>query len=130
MRTLATLALVLSLASTAAAKPRHHVPHRAKQTAWMKACIHERTGPDGGIPVGEARTLCLAEQPEDDVDVAKRQLTEARAKAKVVKARERVAQAIEACEQAIVDSCVATAPDDGTASCEDTDLRAAFQVCH
>lgn len=130
MRTLTTLALVLSLASTAIAKPHRKPAHRVKDSAWMTTCIHERTGPDGGVSRKEARDICLAEQPDDEVAAAKQQLAEARAAAKLAKAKERVAKAIEACEQAVVDGCVAAAPPDGSANCEDADLKVAFQVCH
>jgi hypothetical protein len=130
MRTLAAIALVLaSLANIADAKPRHARVAK-RDTAWMRSCIHERTGPDGGIPVSEARAICKAEQPDDDVAAARAQLSLARANAKIVKARARAAKAIEACEQAVVDACVAAAKPDGSTNCEDENLKPAFAQCH
>lgn len=126
--TLIALALLLT-ATSVDAKPRK-LPHRMRDTAWMKSCITERTGPTDGVTVAEARRICRAEQPEDEVSAAKQQLAVARAASKVAKAKERSHKAIEACEQAVVDSCVAAAPADGSVNCEDADLRTAFLVCH
>jgi hypothetical protein len=126
MRTILA-ALALSLVAGSASAAPHRKPHRQRDTAWVRTCIHERTGPEGGIPVAEARAICLAEQPDDEVSAAKQQLTIARANARVAKAKERAHRAIEACEQAIVDSCFAALPD---GKCEDTDLTTAFAVCH
>lgn len=109
------------LATTADAKPRSHKRIAAHDTKWMRECIAERAQ---STSRSDARTICKAEQPDDDVAKAKAQLAVARANAKVSKARERVAKAIEACEQAVVDACVATAVDGQ--SCEDDALKAEF----
>lgn len=133
----ATLA-VASFASTSIAlakpAPKAHVQKRLKgaaHTQWMRECIHERTGPDGGIPYAEAYHACLAEQPEDEVDIAKRQLAVAKAKSKANKAAAKARKAIEQCHQAIVDACVEGAePDGSTGNCEDDDLEQQFiRVC-
>lgn len=130
MRTMLALALALSLATLTAvadAAPRkHRAPRHDSQ--WMRECIDERTGPVDGVSKTEARKICKAEQPDDEVGAARTQLAIARSNAKVAKAKARVAKAIEACEQAVVDRCVATAPDDGSVSCEDTTLRAEFNL--
>lgn len=125
----AALALVASLAGIADAKPRRPArkPH---DSAWMTTCIHDRTGPTDGITVTEARKACKAEQPDDELVAAKLQLTLARANAKIAKARARAAKAIEACEQAVVDACVAAAAPDGSTDCEDAELKPAFAQCH
>lgn len=131
MRTLAALALIASIAfpAVADAKPRARKPHAAKRdTQWMRDCIHERTGPVDGVSKSEARAICAAEQPDDEVAAARAQLSLARLNAKVAKAKARVAKAIEACEQAVVDRCVETAPPDGSKSCEDDALRAEFNL--
>lgn len=123
------LALVLSLLapSAAIAAPRRAPKH---DTAWMRTCIHERTGPVGGVSRTEARAICKAEQPDDEVAAARAQLSLARANAKVAKARARVAKAIESCEQAVVDACVAAASPDGSTDCQDEALRTQFTtVC-
>lgn len=126
---LARLALVLSLLAPTVADAK---PRRAKvakhDTAWMRSCIHERTGPDGGIPVGEARTICLAEQPEDEVSAARTQLKLARMNARIAKAKARVAKAIESCEQAVVDRCIEFAKPDGSTDCMDDALRGEFNL--
>lgn len=132
MRTLASLALAASLllvASSSDARPRKS-PRRPADSAWVKTCIHERTGPVGGISVREARAICLAEQPDDEVSAAKAQLSLARANAKVLKAKERVRKAVEACEQAIVDRCVDIAKPDGSTDCMDSALWGEFvSIC-
>lgn len=129
MRTI-TIALSLVLFTTiASAKPRR-THHKPADSAWLKGCIHERTGPDGGVSPGEARAICLAEQPEDQVEGAKAQLRLARANAKIAKARVKAAKAIEACEQAVVDACVEAAKPDGSTDCEDEALKPAFAQCH
>lgn len=130
MRTMTAIALCLAtLTSTVDAKPRARRPHAtARDSKWVRECIHERTGPDGGISVAEARKACRAEEPEDLVAAAKSELTLARANAKVAKAKARVAKAIEACEQAIVDRCVATAAPDGSTDCMDSALWPEFQL--
>lgn len=122
------IALAL-LASTADAKPRSHKRIAVHDTKWMRECIADRmqnasaNGASNGSR-SEARAICKAEQPDDDVAKANAQLAIARANAKVSKARERVAKAIEACEQAVVDACIATAADGQ--SCEDDALKVEF----
>jgi hypothetical protein len=128
MRTITALAAALSLSFTVAdAKPRARKPKT--DTAWVKACIHERTGPDAGIPVGEARTICLAEQPEDDIEATKQALTLARLNAKVAKAKARAAKALESCGQAITDRCVEYADPVKGADCDtDAGLHAEYEL--
>lgn len=127
MRTLiASLALLLATSTAADAKPRR--AKRQTDTAWVKACIRERTGPTGGISTTEARQICRAEQPDDEVAAAKSQLALARANAKVAKAKARIAKAIEACEQAIVERCVETAQPDGSTDCMDSALWHEFEL--
>lgn len=129
LASIATLAILLT-SLTASAKPRRHRAHRVDST-WMTTCIQERTGPDGGVSKSEARAICKAEQPEDEVSAAKAQLALAKLNAKVAKAKAKAAAAIEKCEQAVVDRCVETAPADGSVSCEDEPLRAEFALaCH
>lgn len=124
----------LTLATLYAAPAADAKPHRKapQLSQWMRTCIHERTGPDGGLSVTEARAICRAEQPDDEVAAAKQQLAEAKAGRKLDKAKERARKAIEACEQAVVDSCVAAAGPDGSPVCEDDAIRAAgaFDICH
>lgn len=121
---LACLALA-TLTSIADSRPRR-APRT--DTAWVRNCIHERTGPTDGISVTEARQICRAEQPDDEVSAAKRELVLARANAKVAKAKARARKAIEACEQAIVDRCVETANPDGSTNCMDSDLWPEFEL--
>jgi hypothetical protein len=131
MRTLAAIALSLAaLAGTADAKPRAHRSRKpAADTKWMRDCIHERTGPDGGVSKAEARKICKAEEPEDEVESAKAELTIARGNAKVRKAQERVQKALLACEQAVTDRCVDTAPSDGSKDCNtEQGLRAEYEL--
>lgn len=127
MRTLiASLALLLA-STTADARPRKaHKPR--PESKWMRDCIHERTGPTDGVTVTEARRICKAEQPDDELEAAKHALAAARAKAKVTKAQERARKALEACEQAVVDRCVEDADPDGSSSCEDDALATEFEV--
>ena len=110
MRTMLALALALSLATLTAvadAAPRkHRAPRHDSQ--WMRECIDERTGPVDGVSKTEARKICKAEQPDDEVGAARTQLAIARSNAKVAKAKARVAKAIEACEQAVVDQDLRT----------------------
>jgi hypothetical protein len=133
MRTLTALALslaalVTALVTTADAKPRHH-RKPSHDSKWMRDCIAERTGPDGGVSPVEARKICTAEQPEDEIADAKAQLAIARGNAKVRKAQERVQKALLACEQAVTDRCVDTAPADGSADCNtEQGLRAEYEL--
>lgn len=131
MRNLSTLLAALALTTSAAWAGPHRKPHARKaDTAWMRDCIHERTGPVGGVSFAEARAICTAEQPDDEVAAAKLQLALARSNAKVQKARARARKAIEACEQAVVDACVEAAKPDGSTGCEDAALRPQFNaVC-
>lgn len=122
-------ALALLLATTSAADAgAHRKPHaRARETAWMRGCIHERTGPVGGVSLSEARTICKAEQPDDEVEAAKLQLTLAKLNAKVLKAKERARKALDACGQAVTDRCVETAdPVHGTDCNTDEGLHAEY----
>lgn len=120
------IAIALALfASIADAKPHR----RSRDSAWMTACIHERTGPVGGVSKSEARKICKAEQPDDEVAAAREQLKLARLNAKVAKAKERVRKAIEACAQAVTDRCVETAAPDGSTDCNvDDGLRAEYEL--
>lgn len=130
MRTFALIATTLALlTSVADSKPRRRrAPHA--DTAWIRTCIHERTGPDGGVSRKEAREICLVEQPDDEVSEARSQLALARSNAKVAKAKERVTKAVMACEQAIVDRCVEGARPDGSTNCMDSDLWPEFvELC-
>lgn len=128
----AALVLAASLLAlhTADAKPRHARRKPTAESNWMKSCIDERTGPVGGVSVREARAICKAEQPEDEVSAAKAQLALAKANARIAKARAKAAKAIEACEQAVVDACVEASSPEHPGSCEDEDLKAAFAQCH
>jgi hypothetical protein len=95
----------------------------------MRDCIHERTGPDGGVSKTEARTICTAEQPDDELEAAKSALTLARLNAKVTKASERAAKALLACEQAVTDRCVESAdPVNGTDCDTDSGLKAEYEL--
>ncbi len=106
MHKLTAILATLALSSSASAAPRkahhaHHAHHarRAPSPAkiasqqWVRDCVHERTGPTGGLSVTVATRLC--------------------------RALSRVHDAIEVCEQAVVDACV---EQDGAASCEDDAL--------
>jgi hypothetical protein len=122
-------ALVLALTTTTAvAAPRHKAHKPRAESRWMRDCITERTGPTEGLTVSDARRICTAEQPEDEVSAAKAALVLARMNAKVAKAKARVAKAIEACEQAVVDRCVEFAKPDGSTDCEDAALRTEFNL--
>jgi len=121
-------AIVLAITTTAHAAPRHKAHKPRAESKWVRDCIHERTGPTEGITVAEARRICVAEEPEDEVGAARRGLTLARLNAKVAKAKARVAKAIETCEQAVTDRCVELAKPDGSTDCEDTGLRAEFNL--
>lgn len=129
MRTLTALALALTvtLTTTADAKPRH-ARHPRVESRWMRQCIAERTGPDGGVSKTEARAICKAEEPDDELEDAKQQLAIARANAKVTKAQERARKALLACEQAVTDRCVETATSEGN-DCDTTEgLRAEYEL--
>lgn len=124
-----TAALVLAITTTAHAAPRHKAHRPRVESKWVRDCIAERTGPTEGITVAEARRICRAEEPEDEVSVARRGLTLARLNAKVAKAKAQVAKAIEACEQTVTDRCVELASPDGTTDCDTTaGLRAEFEL--
>lgn len=120
------IAIALALfTSTADARPHR----RSRDSAWMKACIHERTGPVGGVSHAEARKICKSEQPDDEVVAAREQLKLARMNAKVAKAKARVARAIDACAQAVTDRCVEFAKPDGSTDCNvDDGLRAEYEL--
>ena len=119
MRTIATLALVLSLTTSIAnAKPRH--TRNAKPTAaaterYIAACVSERTGPTDGITAKEALKLCTGIARHD---------------AKIAKAAARAHKAAQDCEQTIVDACVDAADGADPTTCEDDALVAAFAVCY
>lgn len=108
MRTLTALAIILSLTTTAIAAPRRKQAAKAQKEAALKACVHEHTGPTGGITVSEATRQCRST---------------AKATAAVTKAR----KAIAACEQAVSDACVDGAAADGSTDCMAPSL---FAACH
>lgn len=121
MRTL-SLTLALLLASPIAiAAPRHHRSPKARTTtaesaageAFIAECVHERTGPTGGITVRQALKLCTGI---------------VRHNGRIAKAAARAKKAIEACEQAVVDACVDAADSSGSSECEDAALRPAFNA--
>lgn len=124
------LALLIGAAPIASAGT-HRKPHARKTDgAWMRGCIHERTGPVGGVSLAEARAICGAELPDDEVEAAKHALALARANARVAKAQAKARKAVEACEQAVVDACVEAALPDGSTDCMDEALRPQFNaVC-
>lgn len=102
---LATLALAIGSASAAAAPRKHHArrgpsPAKLASAAWVRDCVHERTGPTDGLSVPIATRLC--------------------------KAMSRIHDAIEACEQAVVDACVDQALPDGSTDCMDEALADEF----
>ena len=135
MRHLAKLALALSLLAPLAADAK---PRKSSQSAaWMSTCIHERTGPVGGISQSEARAICTAENPHskhraDDpaVALAKRELASAKLQLRIAKATARAARAIELCEEAILVACEDTterATDRG--ECDADKLSAQLAQC-
>jgi hypothetical protein len=123
MRTLSlTLAMLLaSPVAVAFAAPRHHRSPKARTVtaesaageAFIAECVHERTGPTGGITVKAALKLCTG--------IVRHQ-------SKIAKAAARARKAIEACEQTVVDACVDAAATDGSTDCEDAALRPAFNA--
>lgn len=123
-------ALVLALTTSAVnAAPRHKAHKPRAESKWVRDCIAERTGPTEGITAAEARRICRAEEPEDEVSAAKAALTLARLKARIAKAKARVAKAIEACEEAVVVECENTtlrSTDGG--ECSDATLRPRFNA--
>lgn len=97
MNTLARIALALAAMTTLA----HAAPRKSRaDSAWVKTCIHERTGPDGGIPVAEARRICRAEEPSKLEKAMER--TAKRAESR----RTRAAKVQERCEVALYEACV------------------------
>lgn len=126
MRTITALATVIALTLTAHAKPHRKPPH---ESSWMRACIHERTGPDGGVSRTEARKICKADEPDDELEAAKSALTLAKLNARVTKAGERARKALESCAQAVTDRCVESAdPVTGTDCDVDVGLHAEFAL--
>lgn len=121
-----TLALLLGTAGFVEAGKRaargavKTAVHKAKteqaaaKERFIADCVHERTGPDGGITAREAIRLCTGIVRHD---------------AKIAKAAARALKAIAACEQAIVDACVDAAEPEGSADCLDEALRPAFATC-
>lgn len=129
MRTLLALALILT-ATTADAKPRHHARRKPADSTWVRQCVAERTS--STVTAAQARASCKAEEPDDEVSLAKRELAAARHRAKIAKLADRAAKALEACEEAVSLACEDTterATDAG--ECSDATLRAAhrFDVC-
>lgn len=106
MHKLTAILASLALATSAVAAPRKHHARRAPSpaklasAAWVRDCVHERTGPTDGLSVPIATRLC--------------------------KAMSRIHDAIEACEQAVVDACVDQALPDGSTDCMDDALASEF----
>lgn len=106
MHKLTAILASLALATSAAAAPRKHHARRAPSPAklasqqWVRDCVHERTGPTDGLELADATRLC--------------------------RALSRIHDAIEACEEAIVNICVAQANPDGSTDCMDEALAAEF----
>jgi hypothetical protein len=115
---IALASLLLAAALPASAAPRARTPpDKAATDRWVAACVHERTGPTGGIPAREALELCRS--------IAKHQ-------ARIDRLAARAAAAIEACEAEVSVACEDTterSSDHG--ECSDATLRAshAFDVC-
>ena len=132
IRHILALALTVTAAAASFADAKPHRAHRAKPTKatqWMRDCIAERTS--AGTSRIEATKICRSEQPDDDVAIAKRQLDAARLAAKLAKARERVAKAIEACEELVSVACEdSTERSTDNGECSDETLRPEFnRVC-
>jgi hypothetical protein len=105
---LTRIALALSLlVGTANAKPLSPA-----EDTFVTSCVHERTGPTGGIPPREALKLCRG--------IVKHQH-------RIDRTIERIRKAILACEQAVSDACVDSAETDGSTDCT---APALFDVCH
>lgn len=81
-------------------------------------------------PKTHARKAAATHKEDPGVAKAKQDLATAKLRAKLAKAKEKADKAIEACEQVIVDICVAGAKSDGSTDCEDTSLIKQFAVCH
>ncbi len=130
MRTLTSIIAAILLSTTAAhAAPRHKAHKPRIESAWMRDCIAERTGPTDGVSPVEARRICLAEQPEDEVSATKAALVLARLNAKVAKAKARAAKALESCGQAVTDRCVELAESGGSRDCDiDSGLHAEYAL--
>lgn len=71
------------------------------------------------------RKHSVSQKQPDSPAVAK-----AKAQLKVARAVAKVARAIEACEQAVVDACVEAAKPDGSTDCQDEALKAEYEQCH
>lgn len=116
MLTRLAIALALLAPSLADASPRHRSARHAAprpDDAEVSACVHERTGPTGGISPREAVTLCSKLS---------------RARAKVAKAVLKARDAIELCERAVVELCEAE-QGDHTEVCSDERLAPLFAAC-
>lgn len=116
MLTRLAIALALIAPSLADASPRHRAARHAAprpDDAEVAACVHERTGPTGGISPHEAVQLCSRI---------------ARSKVRVAKAVLKARDAIELCEQAVVALCEAE-QDDHTEVCSDERLAPLFAAC-
>jgi hypothetical protein len=123
------LMLTASTSAIADAKPHRQARKLRVESKWMRTCIAERTGPTGGVSKSEARAICKAEQPDDELEAAKQALTVARLNAKVTKAQDRARKALEACEQAVTDRCVESAAPDGSTDCDtDAGLHAEYEL--
>jgi len=112
------LAAFLATHTPAPKHAAHPSPSPMPAATFIAECVHERTGPTGGISVAEARELCGAI---------------VRNSAIIHAAVQRANAAIEACELAVSVACEDTtlrSVDSG--ECEDDVLRArgAFDPCH
>lgn len=98
----------------------HHAgqkrPRKAKAAdPAVTACVHERTGPTGGIPAKEALKLCT--------QIARHTTKHAKAKA-------RAAKAIEACRDDVFVACEdETERDHDDGECSDEALQAELAEC-
>lgn len=95
----------------------HHAPRKANPTQdkAIAACVHERTGPTGGIPAKEALKLCTAISRHD---------------AKIAKAKARAAKAIETCRDEILVACEdETERDHDDGECSIETLQAELAEC-
>jgi hypothetical protein len=128
---IASCTLSAALLSAAHAAPHRKTHKSTTGSKWMIDCVYERTGPVGGISKAEARKLCEAEMPDDEIERLSSDLRKARRAARMQKAIERARKAVLACEQAVVDVCVENANPDGSTDCMDEALEHAgsFAAC-
>lgn len=105
-----------------AASHHHHAgqrhrkaPSSVAQERQIAACVHERTGPTGGVPAREALKLCTKI---------------ARDHAKHAKAKARAAKAIEVCREDVFVACEdATERDHDDGECSAEALQAELAEC-